>query len=201
MGRANVCRRIRLARLLWAGSRSVRGHRSAVPPDRKPRRRWLVRESRAGHALRVGLRSDSAANEQYGQKGRGIAVPHQSHPSSGRECQDGRITQVLSDRERFSRQIRFVPLGLDGQDHLAGATAVIVGCGALGSVQALAPRARRTGDSSAHRPRLRGGEQSAAPSFSIRKPTHAPGCRRPKPPAGIFWKRTRESAWKRTFRT
>ncbi len=43
---------------------------------------------------------------------------------------------MLSDRERFSRQIRFVPLGLDGQDHLAGATAVIVGCGALGSVQA-----------------------------------------------------------------
>jgi molybdopterin-synthase adenylyltransferase len=42
----------------------------------------------------------------------------------------------LSDRERFSRQIRFIPLGPEGQRNLASATAVIVGCGALGTVQA-----------------------------------------------------------------
>jgi adenylyltransferase/sulfurtransferase len=42
----------------------------------------------------------------------------------------------LSDRERFSRQIRFAPLGNQGQENLAAATAVIAGCGALGTVQA-----------------------------------------------------------------
>lgn len=38
--------------------------------------------------------------------------------------------------DRFSRQIRFAPLGREGQENLARATAVIVGCGALGTVQA-----------------------------------------------------------------
>jgi molybdopterin/thiamine biosynthesis adenylyltransferase len=37
---------------------------------------------------------------------------------------------------RFSRQIRFAPFGPEGQAHLAVSTAVIVGCGALGTVQA-----------------------------------------------------------------
>jgi adenylyltransferase/sulfurtransferase len=38
--------------------------------------------------------------------------------------------------ERFSRQIRFASLGEPGQENLSAATAVIVGCGALGTVQA-----------------------------------------------------------------
>jgi adenylyltransferase/sulfurtransferase len=42
----------------------------------------------------------------------------------------------LSDRERFSRQIRFSPFGPEGQRNLGAATAVVVGCGALGTVQA-----------------------------------------------------------------
>jgi len=42
----------------------------------------------------------------------------------------------LSKQERFSRQIRFAPFGPAGQEHLSAATAVIVGCGALGTVQA-----------------------------------------------------------------
>jgi molybdopterin-synthase adenylyltransferase len=42
----------------------------------------------------------------------------------------------LSDRERFSRQIRFAPFGAEGQENLARSTAVIAGCGALGTVQA-----------------------------------------------------------------
>jgi adenylyltransferase/sulfurtransferase len=42
----------------------------------------------------------------------------------------------LSKQERFSRQIRFTPFGPEGQEHLSGATAAIVGCGALGTVQA-----------------------------------------------------------------
>lgn len=37
---------------------------------------------------------------------------------------------------RYSRQIRFAPLGPEGQQRLGRATAVIVGCGALGTVQA-----------------------------------------------------------------
>jgi adenylyltransferase/sulfurtransferase len=41
-----------------------------------------------------------------------------------------------SEKERYSRQIRFIPFGPDGQKSLRGATAVIAGCGALGSVQA-----------------------------------------------------------------
>ena len=42
----------------------------------------------------------------------------------------------MPDPERFSRQIRFAPLGKEGQKNLGAATAVIVGCGALGTVQA-----------------------------------------------------------------
>jgi molybdopterin/thiamine biosynthesis adenylyltransferase len=42
----------------------------------------------------------------------------------------------LSDHERFSRQIRFLPFGPEGQARLSRSTAVIVGCGALGTVQA-----------------------------------------------------------------
>jgi adenylyltransferase/sulfurtransferase len=36
--------------------------------------------------------------------------------------------------ERYSRQIRFWPIGLDGQRKLSDSTAVVIGCGALGSV-------------------------------------------------------------------
>ena len=42
----------------------------------------------------------------------------------------------MLDPERFSRQIRFAPFGKEGQENLDSATAVIVGCGALGTVQA-----------------------------------------------------------------
>jgi adenylyltransferase/sulfurtransferase len=40
------------------------------------------------------------------------------------------------ERERYSRQILFQGLGLQGQEKLLAAKAVIVGCGALGSFQA-----------------------------------------------------------------
>ncbi|HEX4278773.1 MAG TPA: ThiF family adenylyltransferase [Bryobacteraceae bacterium] len=42
----------------------------------------------------------------------------------------------MSAQERFSRQIRFAPFGPEGQENLHSATAVVVGCGALGTVQA-----------------------------------------------------------------
>jgi len=38
--------------------------------------------------------------------------------------------------DRFSRQVRFAPFGTEGQENLRVATAVVVGCGALGTVQA-----------------------------------------------------------------
>ncbi len=38
--------------------------------------------------------------------------------------------------DRYSRQTRFAPFGPEGQEKLSAATAVIVGCGALGTVQA-----------------------------------------------------------------
>jgi len=42
------------------------------------------------------------------------------------------------DVERFSRQVRYQPLGPAGQAKLAAAHVVVVGCGALGSVSAMA---------------------------------------------------------------
>ncbi len=42
----------------------------------------------------------------------------------------------MSQQERFSRQIRFAPFGAGGQESLGSAVAVVVGCGALGTVQA-----------------------------------------------------------------
>lgn len=42
-----------------------------------------------------------------------------------------RMSEAFSDR--YSRQIRFAPIGEGGQRKLAGSTALIVGCGALGS--------------------------------------------------------------------
>ena len=42
------------------------------------------------------------------------------------------------DEERYSRQTRFAPLGVAGQERLAAARVAIVGCGALGGAAALA---------------------------------------------------------------
>jgi molybdopterin-synthase adenylyltransferase len=42
----------------------------------------------------------------------------------------------LPPQDRYSRQIRFAPFGATGQEKLGAARAVIVGCGALGTVQA-----------------------------------------------------------------
>jgi molybdopterin/thiamine biosynthesis adenylyltransferase len=56
-------------------------------------------------------------------------MPHLLHRIN---CYDDGV----SDRERYSRQIRFTRFGEDGQRNLAASTAVIVGCGALGTVQA-----------------------------------------------------------------
>jgi len=42
----------------------------------------------------------------------------------------------LSTHDRYSRQIRFAPFGAGGQENLSAATVAIVGCGALGTVQA-----------------------------------------------------------------
>ena len=39
-------------------------------------------------------------------------------------------------QEKYSRQILFAPLGLEGQERLLSASAVLVGCGALGTVVA-----------------------------------------------------------------
>lgn len=45
---------------------------------------------------------------------------------------------VPFDPDRYSRQIRFAPLGAAGQARLAAGRVAVVGCGALGSVVALA---------------------------------------------------------------
>ncbi len=44
--------------------------------------------------------------------------------------------QTPTNSDRYSRQTRFAPFGTEGQERLGSATAVIVGCGALGTVQA-----------------------------------------------------------------
>ena len=41
-----------------------------------------------------------------------------------------------ADRERYSRQLRFREIGDDGQDLICAARVAVVGCGALGTVQA-----------------------------------------------------------------
>src|SRR5436190_17752743 len=41
-----------------------------------------------------------------------------------------------SDLARYARQIRFAPLGEEGQQRLSTARALVCGCGALGSVSA-----------------------------------------------------------------
>src|SRR6266851_1907374 len=38
--------------------------------------------------------------------------------------------------DRYSRQILFAPIGEEGQARIAGSKVVIIGCGALGAVQA-----------------------------------------------------------------
>jgi molybdopterin-synthase adenylyltransferase len=51
----------------------------------------------------------------------------------------GSIVRMTSfDPDRYSRQIRFAPLGAEGQARLAAGRVAVVGCGALGSVVALA---------------------------------------------------------------
>ena len=40
--------------------------------------------------------------------------------------------------DRYSRQFRFAPIGVEGQSKLASSTVAIVGCGALGTFQAAA---------------------------------------------------------------
>jgi adenylyltransferase/sulfurtransferase len=42
------------------------------------------------------------------------------------------------DRERYSRQILFPGIGEAGQERLLASHAVVAGCGALGSLQAMA---------------------------------------------------------------
>jgi adenylyltransferase/sulfurtransferase len=42
------------------------------------------------------------------------------------------------DPDRYSRQVRFTPLGPEGQARLAASSVAVVGCGALGSVVAMA---------------------------------------------------------------
>src|SRR3954453_14372757 len=46
------------------------------------------------------------------------------------------MSESQSPNDRYSRQILFDGIGRDGQEHLANARVVIVGCGALGSFQA-----------------------------------------------------------------
>ncbi len=53
--------------------------------------------------------------------------PHMNDSSTGRHAEDKAIT------ERYSRQIAFAPIGERGQNRLASATVLIVGCGALGA--------------------------------------------------------------------
>src|SRR2546430_3983291 len=47
-------------------------------------------------------------------------------------------SMTSGERERYSRQILFREIGESGQERLLGSHAAIVGCGALGSVQAMA---------------------------------------------------------------
>jgi molybdopterin/thiamine biosynthesis adenylyltransferase len=44
--------------------------------------------------------------------------------------------QPAQDLDRYIRQVRYAPLGREGQERLAAGRALVCGCGALGSVLA-----------------------------------------------------------------
>lgn len=48
----------------------------------------------------------------------------------------GTVGRPMIDEQRYSRQLRFAPIGRDGQERLGQARVAVVGCGALGSVVA-----------------------------------------------------------------
>lgn len=54
-----------------------------------------------------------------------------------------KLINNASSTDRYSRQERFAPLGVQGQQRLAGARVLVVGCGALGSM--IAERLARAG--------------------------------------------------------
>jgi len=62
------------------------------------------------------------------------------NPAAGPQRQPWMIPFGMSqfDPDRYSRQIRFRPLGLEGQRRLAAGRVAVVGCGALGSASSVA---------------------------------------------------------------
>ena len=48
--------------------------------------------------------------------------------------QDVNFGELRDEFSRYSRQTRFAPIGVAGQRRLAGSSAIVIGCGALGSV-------------------------------------------------------------------
>ena len=66
-----------------------------------------------------------------------MLTPHTPHPISGASAATDRtLPPALGGVERYSRQTLFAGVGREGQERLARARVLIVGCGATGSVLA-----------------------------------------------------------------
>lgn len=84
---------------------------------------------------RLARSRQAAKNEEEKESGRGWLKP-------GRGSQNERMNSPGEDDEapdhlaRYSRQVRFPPIGKEGQQKLLAARVLVVGCGALGSAQA-----------------------------------------------------------------
>ena len=59
---------------------------------------------------------------------------HKSEPIRQQSDEQTSTDEVPAGFERYSRQIRFPHFGIEGQHNLSESTALVVGCGALGSI-------------------------------------------------------------------
>ncbi len=88
-------------------------------------------------------------------------------------------------KDRYSRQILFAPIGESGQQLLLNSKAVLVGCGATGHRRSQSPNPRRPRRPTHHRPRFRRALQSPTPNplRRIRRPRKSPESRRRQAPS------------------
>ena len=113
-------------------------------------------------------------------------------------------TPIVADLARYARQVRFPPLGEEGQRRLAESRALLCGCGALGSAIANIAGPGRRGNAADRRPRFRRAEQSSAANAvrrGRRRGRPAEGRRRGrKAAADQFHRRPSSRSWPTSIR-
>ena len=100
--------------------------------DREPQK---IHKREQGNPQRESI-TDILAQECFGLRFIAIGSSRHEAAESATMTRGNGFVNAGDIEQRFSRQIRFAPFGPEGQESLSAATAVIVGCGALGTVQA-----------------------------------------------------------------